>query len=249
MAQSKKIKTVSLILMIFTTIYGFANTTVAFDQMGYSSIIWYILAAILFFLPSGLMFAEYGSAFKEAKGGIYSWLAGSIGEEWAFIGTFIWLSSWIIWMMSTASKVWIPFSTFLFGSDKTQTWSFMGFNATETVGILAIVWIVVVTLFAVHGIDSISKVASIGGVFVMILTGVFVVLSLLALFLNGGHLAEPINGISSFVKSPNPEFQSNSAVLSFVVYAIFAYAGSESMGGITDQLDKPEKTFPRGIII
>ncbi|WP_283679398.1 glutamate/gamma-aminobutyrate family transporter YjeM [Lentilactobacillus sp. Marseille-Q4993] len=249
MAKNKKITTVSLILMIFSTIYGFANTTVAFDQMGYASIIWYILAAIFFFLPSGLMFAEYGSSFKEAKGGIYSWLAGSIGEEWAFIGTFIWLSSWIIWMMSTASKVWIPFSTFLFGSDKTQTWSLLGLNSTETVGILGICWILLVTFFAVHGIDSISKVASIGGVLVMILTGVFAIFSIVALFLNGGHLAQPINGISSFIKSPNPEFHSNIALLSFVVYAVFAYAGSESMGGITDKLDKPERTFPRGIII
>lgn len=32
------------------------------------------------------MMAEYGSAFHDAQGGIYSWLAGSIGEKWAFIG-------------------------------------------------------------------------------------------------------------------------------------------------------------------
>ncbi|MCF7523568.1 amino acid permease [Levilactobacillus brevis] len=68
MEKQKKIGVFSLILMIFSSIYGFANTTVAFDQMGYASIIWYILAALLFFLPSALMLAEYGSAFKEAKG-------------------------------------------------------------------------------------------------------------------------------------------------------------------------------------
>lgn len=116
--------------MIFTAIYGFANTTVAYDQMGYASIVWYVLAALLFFLPSALMLAEYGSAFKEAKGGIYSWLAGSIGEKWAFIGTFIWLSSWIIWMLSTSSKVWIPLSTLISGSDQTQTWSLFGLTST-----------------------------------------------------------------------------------------------------------------------
>lgn len=98
----KKITLVGLILMVFTTIYGFANTTVAYDQMGYASIIWYVLAALFFMLPSSLMFAEYGSAFKDAHGGIYSWLAESIGERLAFIGTFIWLSSWIIWMVSTS---------------------------------------------------------------------------------------------------------------------------------------------------
>lgn len=77
----KKITLVGLILMVFTTIYGFANTTVAYDQMGYASIIWYVLAALFFMLPSSLMFAEYGSAFKDAHGGIYSWLAESIGHS------------------------------------------------------------------------------------------------------------------------------------------------------------------------
>ena len=57
------------------------NSTVAYEQMGYGSIMWYILAALFFFLPSALMLAEYGAAFKEAKGGIYSWLAGSVGEK------------------------------------------------------------------------------------------------------------------------------------------------------------------------
>lgn len=39
------------------------------------------------------------------------------------------------------------------------------------------------------------------------------------------------------------------ALVSFITYAVFAYAGMESMGGITDSMDKPEKTFPRGLII
>ncbi|MDH5106564.1 glutamate/gamma-aminobutyrate family transporter YjeM [Lentilactobacillus diolivorans] len=247
--KQKKITLISLILMIFSTIYGFANTTVAFDQMGYASIIWYIMGAVLFLLPSTLMFAEYGATFKDAHGGIYSWLAGSIGEKWAFIGTFIWYSSWITWMMSTASKVWIPFSTLIFGHDQTQSWGLLGLNSNQMIGVMAILWILVVTWFAVRGIDSISKVSSIGGIFVSLLTGIFAIASIVILFLNGGHLAEPANGIQSFVQSPNPSFQSPIALMSFIVYAVFAYAGTESMGAVTDNMDKPEKTFPKGLII
>ncbi|MDT6980765.1 glutamate/gamma-aminobutyrate family transporter YjeM [Levilactobacillus zymae] len=249
MEKQQKIKLSTLILMIFTAIYGFANTTVAYDQMGYASIIWYILAALLFFLPSALMLAEYGSAFKEAKGGIYSWLAGSIGEKWAFIGTFIWLSSWIIWMLSTSSKVWIPLSTLISGSDQTQTWSLFGLSSTQTVGLLGIAWILVVTFFATRGVNSIAKISSLGGIFVMFLTALFFVASIVIVIANGGHLAEPINGIHSFVVSPNPQFSSPMALMSFVTYAVFAYAGMESMGGITDSMDHPEKTFPKGLII
>ena len=88
--QTKKtITTMSLVLMIITTVYGFGNVSVSYQQMTYAGIIWFILAGICFFFPAGLMMAEYGSAFHDAKGGIYSWLAGSIGEKWAFIATFV----------------------------------------------------------------------------------------------------------------------------------------------------------------
>ncbi|ARW26454.1 Inner membrane transporter [Pediococcus acidilactici] len=66
--QKKKLSLGALVLMIFTTIFGFGNTPTAFQQMGYGAIFWYILGAILFFIPAGLMFAEYGATFKEAKG-------------------------------------------------------------------------------------------------------------------------------------------------------------------------------------
>lgn len=248
MENKAKISLVGLILMIFSSIYGFANTPIAFAQMGYASIIWYIFAAIIFFLPSGLMFAEYGAAFKESHGGFYSWLSESVGDRYAFVGTFIWLSTWVIWMVSTSSKVWIPLSTLIFGSDQTQNWHFLGLTSVQTVGLLALCWMILVTFFTTRGVKSIARIASIGGVFVMVLTGIFFVSSIILLIVNHGELQQPIHGISSFIKSPNPQFGSPIAVMSFVVYAIFAYAGMESMSGLVDDLDQPEKTFPKGIM-
>ena len=79
--NKKKITTFGLVMMIITAIFGFGNVSNAYAQMGYGSIIWYILAGVCFFFPCGLMMAEYGSAFKDAKGGIYSWLAESINRR------------------------------------------------------------------------------------------------------------------------------------------------------------------------
>lgn len=56
--STKNIKTASLVLMIFSSIFGFSNSLTAYYQMGYASMIWYIVTAILFFLPSAMMFAE-----------------------------------------------------------------------------------------------------------------------------------------------------------------------------------------------
>ncbi|MGL4522694.1 MAG: amino acid permease, partial [Bacilli bacterium] len=113
--MGKKLSLVGLILMVFTSVFGFANIPSAYFLMSYSAIPWYILSAIIVFVPYAFMMAEYGSAFKSEKGGIYSWMSRSVGPKFAFVGTFMWFASYVIWMVSTASKVWIPFSTFIWG--------------------------------------------------------------------------------------------------------------------------------------
>ena len=248
-SPKKTITLFGLIMMIFTAIFGFANTTVAYEQMGLASIIWYIFAALLFFLPVGFMVAEYGAAFNEAKGGIYSWIEGAVGAKWAFIGTFMWLASWEVWLVSTSSKVWIPLSTMFAGHDVTQTWGLFGLSATQVIGILAVLWIIFVTYTASQGIDKISKISNFGGIMTIALQVIFFVLSLAVLFMSGFHTAEPINGLDTFIHSANPAFASPLGMVSFIVYAIFAYGGLESVGGVTDSMKNPKKDFPRGVLI
>ena len=247
-SQSKKITYGSLVLMIFSAIFGFSNSMTAFYQMGYSSIIWYIVAAVAFFLPSALMFAEYGATFKEAKGGIYSWLKGSTNEKFAFIGTFIWLAAWVVWLVSSTQYFIVAGSTALFGSDKTQTWGLGPCNSNQGVAVLAIDYILLVTFLASRGIDKIAKVATFGGIFAFGITILFSLFSIIVLIAHHGVLAQGITGIKSFTTSPNHNFQSPIAIISFLVYAIFAYGGLETTSGVIDSVDKPEKTYPKALI-
>ena len=247
-SQSRKITYGSLVLMIFSAIFGFSNSMTAFYQMGYSSIIWYIVAAVAFFLPSALMFAEYGATFKEAKGGIYSWLKGSTNEKFAFIGTFIWLAAWVVWLVSSTQFFIVAVSTALFGSDKTPTWGFGPFNSNQVVGILGVLFILLVTFLASRGIDKIAKVATFGGIFAFGITLLFSLFSIVVLIAHHGVLAQGITGIKSFTTSPNSNFQSPIAIISFLVYAIFAYGGLETTSGVIDSVDKPEKTYPKALI-
>ncbi len=63
-SKEKKLGLGALILMIFTSVYGFNNIPRSFYLMGYAAIPWFILAGITFFVPYAFMVAEYGSAFK-----------------------------------------------------------------------------------------------------------------------------------------------------------------------------------------
>ena len=134
----KKLTLISLILMIFTSVFGFTNMPRAFYLMGYSSIPWYIFSAIFFFIPYAFMMSEYGAAFKKETGGMYSWMEKTMSGKYAFVGTFMWYASYIIWMVNVGTGIWVPLSNALFGSDLTSTWSLFGLNSVQILGVLGI---------------------------------------------------------------------------------------------------------------
>ena len=247
--STKKLTLVPLVLMIFTSVFGFANMPKAFFLMGYSAIPWYVVSAILFFIPYAFMMAEYGSAFKNESGGMYSWMEKSMGGKYAFIGTFMWYASYMIWMVNVSSTIWIPLSNAIFGKDLTGELSIFGLGSVQILGILAAIWIFVVTFISTKGVEKISKITSIGGSAVTILNVILLVGGIVVVLLNGG-LAEPINNIAqTFTVSPNPTYSTAIAILSFLTFAIFAFGGLEVLGGLVDQTKNAEKTFPKGIAI
>ena len=246
MGKGKKLGLSALILMIFTSVFGFTNIPRSFFLMGYGAIPWYIISGILFFIPYAFMMAEFGAAFKNEKGGIYSWMEKSVGTKFAFLGTFMWYTSNIIWMVSVSSSIWIPVSNIIFGSDKTQEWALFGLNGSKLLGILGIILIIAVTYVSTKGLKNISKITSIGGIFVTFANVLLLVGGIIVLVGNGFTPAEPIT-LHSFVSSPNKSYGSVLGMLGFVVFALFSYGGLEVAAGLVDETDKPLINFPKAI--
>lgn len=248
--DTKKLSLNALILMIFTAVFGFSNMPRSFYLMGYAAIPWYILSAVVFFIPYAFIMAEYGSSFKNESGGMYSWMEKSVGGKYAFIVTFMLYSSYIVWMVNVSSTIWVPLSNTIFGEDRTSTWQILGLNSTQTLGVLAILWMLMVTLISTKGLGIITKITSIGGTFVTILNVVLILGAIIIVALNKGHFAEPINNIITIsTVSPNPDYKSVLQILSFITFAIFAFGGLEVIGGLVDKTKDASKTFPKGILI
>ncbi|MEG0686543.1 MAG: glutamate/gamma-aminobutyrate family transporter YjeM, partial [Erysipelotrichales bacterium] len=236
-----KLSLIALILMIFTSVYGFNNIPRAFFKMGYGSIPWYIIGGVLFFIPFAFMISELGSAFKEEKGGIYSWMEKSVGPTFALVGTLMWYASNCIWMVSVSNTMLVPLSNIIFGETNLPS--------TTYVSLFAIIWMFFVTFASIKGIDSIKKFASVGGVAVLLLNVVLIVGAIVVLVANGFETATPLN-LEALTSSPNPTFQpSIISFVAFMVYAIFAYGGVEVAGGLVDETENPGKNYPKGIIL
>lgn len=236
----------SLILMIFTSVFGFTNLPKAFYLMGYAAIPWYILGGICFFIPYAFMLTEFGAAYKEEKGGIYLWMSRAIGPKYAFVGTFMWYTSYVVWMVNVANGIWIPLSNGIFGTDRTQTLSLLGLNDVQSLGIIAIFWIIFITFVSSRGLDKVKKVTSVAGSAVALINILLILGSVLVVALNG-QMAEPVT-TASFVTSPNEEYHNIVSVFSFLVFAIFAYGGLEVVAGLVNETENAEKTFPRAIL-
>lgn len=252
MIETQKKKTISmraLILMTFTTVYGFNNMPRSFYLMGYSAIPFFLVSVLLFFIPFAFMMAEYGAAFKNKSGGIYSWMEKSVNSKYAFVVTVMWYASIVILMVNLSTAIWIPLSNAVFGTDTTGTWSLFGLSSTKTLGVLASLWIATVTFISAKGIDKVKKVTSVGGVAVMALNLILIGGGLLVLIGNGGQLAQPFKDLSAVVTSPNPGYQNPLSMLSFLVFTLFAFGGIEVIGGLVDKTENPEKNFPKGLLI
>ncbi|WP_017209623.1 glutamate/gamma-aminobutyrate family transporter YjeM [Clostridium beijerinckii] len=247
--KQKKLTLITLILMIFTSVFGFANMPRSFYLMGYGAIPWFILGGITYFIPFAFMMAEYGSAFKDEKGGIYSWMEKSVGPKFAFVGVFMWYSSYVVWMINICSTIWIPLSNTIFGIDTTSNWRILGLNSTQVLGVLGVIWVSATYLISKRGISKITKITSVGGIAVALLNIVLIIGAIIISILNKGQFREEITSTMSFVNSPNPAYQNVSSVLSFLVFALFAYGGIEAVSGLVDQTENPEKTFPKGILM
>lgn len=248
MSKQKKLSVIALILMIFTTVFGFNNITRSFWLMGYAAIPWYILSALLFFLPYAFINAEFGAAYKESKGGIYTWMSESVGPKFGFIGTFMWYASYVIWLVALAITIWVSFSYAIFGAETTSTWQPFGMSTNLFFAILGTAWIAFLTWVGTKGISGVKKIASIGGSATALLNIVLLGSAVILFILQGGQLREPISP-QAIVNSPNPSYQNLVAMAGFVVMAIFAYGGIESVSGYVDDTENAEVNFPKGLKI
>ncbi len=251
--KEKKLGLMSLILMIFTSVYGFNNIPRSYYLMGYAAIPWFVIAGILFFIPFAFMVAEFGSAFRNETGGMYSWMCKSVGPKYAFIGTFMWYTSYVLWMVNVSSGIWVPVSNVIFGKDTTATWSLFGshfLSGSRLLGIMAVIFFIVITYFDSKGIDKISTVTSVGGTAVLTINIMVVIGSIIMIIVRGGQLQQPFAGFESLKTPLNAAYQGSPiAILSFIVYALFAYGGIEAVGGLVDKTENPKKNFPKGIVI
>ena len=201
---------------------------------GPSSLLLWVLAALVFFVPQGFAVIALASAIPE-EGGLYVWTSKAFGPRQGFLaGWLYWASNILYFPTLTLSAV--VFALYIFGTQ----FAHLEQNAAYAAG-ASLVLLAIALLFNIIGLKSGRWVQNIGGIASWLPSIALAVVGLMAL-LHGGS-ATPIT-----VRSIIPSFDKLPTIL-FFANLCFGFAGLELAPMLAGEVVEPRKTFPRAIVI
>jgi putative glutamate/gamma-aminobutyrate antiporter len=202
-------------------------------QYGFSSLFFYIAAAIGFFIPSALVSAELASGWPK-NGGIYAWVKEAFGHKAGFLAVWLqWVEN-VVYYPAALSFVAICIS-YSIDPSLAQNQYFTFFT------ILLLFW--GATFINLQGMKISGLVSSLGVLSGTIVPGLLIIgLGIFWYFSN-----QP-SAISMDLKSFIPDL-SGINQLSFLAGTMLGFAGIEMSAAHARDVPNPRKEFPKAIML
>ncbi len=222
-------------MLIFVPTFGFNNITTNGVALGPAAIPSWVIVCIFYFLPLTAIIAELASVNENKRGGIYSWIAFSLGHRWAFFGTWSYFISNLFYLQFVFARIPVMASWALFGENR-----FTDANV-NLLPYYSILLCLMLTWIASRGVKSFSKLSNLGGKLTIAVTGGFIVFAFIA-YLKGTPSATEFS-----IESMMPDF--STSYFATFSWLLLAVSGAEVAGTYIDKVDSPLRNFPRGVIM
>ena len=183
------------------------------------------------------MVGELGSVFKESKGGVSSWIRGTFGTTLAYF------AGWTYWVVHIPYLAQKPQAALIaLGWTVKQDGNFIKDMNPMTAQLLTLAAFLLFLWIASRGITSLKVIGTIAGTSVFVMSLLYVVLMLAAPAIRGIQPATVDFSIKKLVPNFNFSYFTTLSML------IFAVGGSEKISPYVNNMKKPSKDFPKGMI-
>ncbi len=230
--MKKVLSVFALAMMNVGAICNIANLPYT-AQYGFSSLFYYIVAALVFFLPVGFISAELATGWPK-QGGVYIWVREALGDKASFVA---------IWLQWIENVIWYP--TILAYIATALSYIFNPSLASNNIYVFAVVLIVIwaVTLVNFYGMDISSWIINL-----CVVIGIFIP----GLIIIGFGLTWLFTGNASEISYTLPNLVPN--LKSFTNYSVLAgimliYAGLEVSAVHAKDVKHPQKDYPKAILL
>ncbi|MCR1949473.1 amino acid permease [Clostridium sp. DSM 100503] len=236
--DAKKIRWYNLALMAFVSVWGFGNVVNNFANQGLTVVVSWILIIALYFVPYALMVGELGSTFKDGKGGVSTWIRQTMGPTLAYF------AGWTYWVVHVPYLAQKPQAVLIaLGWAVKQDGTFISNMNTLVAQSLTLVVFLAFLWVASRGITSLKKIGTIAGTSVFVMSMLYILLMVAAPAIRGVEIATTNITWESII--PNFDFK-YFTTLSMLVFAV---GGAEKISPYVNNMSKPSKEFPRGMIV
>ena len=237
--EQKKINWKLLAFMAFSTVWGFGNVVNGFVWFnGIQVIFSWIFMFALYFVPYALMVGELGSAFKNAGGGVSSWIRETMGTKLAYYAGWTYWACHITYIASKPS-----------GGLKALSWVI--FRSAELYDRLPSIYIQLITfalllLFcyvASRGLNPLKKMATLAGSSMFIMSLLYILMMFAAPVINPKADYVSLDfSLKNLIPNFRLEYFTSLSIL------VFAVGGCEKISAYVNKVENPSKGFPKGMI-
>ena len=200
---------------------------------GFSLVFFYILMALIFFIPTALVSAELGTGWPN-RGGIYVWVREAFGKKWSLV--VIWLN-WIynvIWYPTIMALIAGTFA-YLFNPDLANNKLYM------CCSVLVLFW--GATLINCFGMRVSSLFSAIGALVGTILPMVLITILGFVWVIQGKPMQIQFTWAQFFPEA------SQGSNLAFLTNVLFGLLGLEMAATHAAEMRNPTRDYPRSLLV
>lgn len=231
-AVSAKPLTMFSLIMINLAVVGSIKNWPVLAEYGFSSIFFFLLATILFFIPTSLVSAELASGWPKT-GGVFVWVKEAFGHRTGFLAAWLlWVQN-VIWFPTTLSFIAVALS-YLFNPLLAAN------KLYNLILVLFLVW--ATTLANFRGMRTSSWISTVGVLFGTFIPGGLIIV-LGAIWLMQGRPLE----ISFSWESLSIDLGSLDKWI-FFAGVLLSLAGMEMSAVHAKEVGHPQKNYPRAIV-
>ncbi len=235
-AKKALITTWAMTILIVTNIVSMRGLA-SQAEYGYTSIFYYVFAALVFLVPYSLVCAELASTWTKS-GGLFRWVSEGLGPKYG------WAAMYYDWQMVV---IWFP-AVLMFGAVTLAYifWpeSFDNKLASNVIYslivVLAVYWIANFNAF--RGQAAANKLSTAGGLLGTIIPGAVLIIMGIVYVCLGNHI---------YIDSHQPFWPDFSKFSTIVLAAsIFLFfAGMEMQAVHVPNMNNPSKSFPKAVFM
>lgn len=228
----RKVLSVFSLVMINVIAVDSLRTLPISAQYGTALIFFYVIGALLFFIPIALIAAELATGWPQT-GGVYVWVREAFGKRWGVVA---------IWLQWIYNVVWYP--TILSFLAATIAYLINPELVNNKVYLLSVIlgmfW--GSTILNCLGMRVSSWVSTIGAVVGTIIPMLFIII-LGVVWLGQGHASE-----ISFHPSAFWPTSGNMANIAFFTAVLFGLIGMEMSAVHAEEVKNPQRDYPRALL-